>query len=86
MIASVLTALGFVRRWWKAFAIGAVIVGVKILLVLSKRDGRQEAEAKMWLEALEDVAVRTEQGRDAVRKGRERGTPADRLRNNDGRW
>jgi hypothetical protein len=44
--------------------------------------GRKAAQA----EGAQDAQERMERGRDAVARGRDGGSPADRLRKNDGQW
>jgi hypothetical protein len=61
-------------------AIGAALWRARIK---GLRDGRTSAIN----EGLRDAAKRMDQGRAAVQRGRDSGgTPADRLRENDGKW
>ena len=49
--------------------------------------GRRRGATDERTRGLEDAAKRTEAGRQAVQRGRDSGAdPAQRLRDNDGRW
>lgn len=61
-------------------ALGA-IVAVALAYFRGKSAGKKGAEH----DAMQDTLDRVQKGRDAVRDGRGR-NPADRLRENDGRW
>ncbi|PKP83721.1 MAG: hypothetical protein CVT80_12280 [Alphaproteobacteria bacterium HGW-Alphaproteobacteria-2] len=63
-------------------AVGGVVLGRVWGRMTGKRDGKREAER----DAMEDKSQRVGRGRAAVRDGRGAGDPADRLRDNDGRW
>jgi uncharacterized membrane-anchored protein YhcB (DUF1043 family) len=63
-------------------AVGGVVLGRFWGRVDGKHAGKQEAER----DALEETIGRVERGRTAVRDGRSAGSPADRLRDNDGAW
>lgn len=65
--------------WPYLAAIGAFVAS----LVAAWFGGRKSQKAKQHA----DTIKRTERGREAVQRGRDSGgTPADRLRDNDGRW
>jgi uncharacterized membrane-anchored protein YhcB (DUF1043 family) len=63
-------------------AVGGVILGRLLGQAEGKRAGREEA----YQDELHDQTGRLDTGRKAVAKGRDAGTPADRLRDNDGAW
>jgi hypothetical protein len=67
------------KAW--AAAAGAVVLALAYAFLRGRKRGRTDVEQ----EALQDDAERLEKGRAAVRDGRG-DSPADRLRNNDGRW
>jgi hypothetical protein len=69
-------------RGWRWAALVAVPVALAVIRAALIRQGRREAEA----EAVKDAAERVDKGRAAVADGRERGSPDERLRRNDGRW
>lgn len=72
--------IGRIKAW--AAAAGAVIAGFAFAFLHGRAQGRTDAAQ----EALQDEHERMEAGRDAVRDGRDAGTPDERLRRNDGRW
>ena len=63
-------------------AVGGLILGRWMGRAEGKRAGRNAA----YREALLDEKDRFDEGRTAVAKGRDAGTPDDRLRRNDGAW
>jgi len=81
-----LAALAWLRRardW--AWAIGAVVVGVGLLILRDRWRGQGRREAEQ--EARDDAADRIDAGREAVRDGRAGGgSPDERMRANDSRW
>jgi hypothetical protein len=66
--------------------IAALVASVIGALVFNRRKGRKEGHERAQTEALKDAQERMERGRDAVSRGRDGGSPADRLRRNDGQW
>jgi len=74
--------------------IGVAVAGfLGLVLILwrqrrkGRTEGREAARTQIEKEIKEDVQKRVESGRKAVERGRSSGaTPADRLRQNDGRW
>jgi hypothetical protein len=63
------------------------LAAIAIAMWRQRTKGREEGRDTAQTEALKDAAKRTEQGRQAVQRGRASGgDPADRLRRNDGQW
>ena len=71
--------------FWMMAALGAV-GGVVLGRVWGRFDGRSVGKLEAERDAMEETIIRVERGRDAVHDGRDDGDPADRLRQNDGRW
>lgn len=68
-----------------AASVGVALVAVLAFLArlrIERAAGKREAQQ----EARDDAAKRVEKGREAVADGRQRGSPDDRLRHNDGAW
>jgi len=63
-------------------AVGGIILGRWMGQAEGKRAGRKEG----YYDALREQTGRVDAGRKAVAEGRDAGTPADRLRANDGSW
>jgi len=63
-------------------AVGGLILGRGMGRAEGKRAGRKEG----YYDALREQTGQVDEGRKAVAKGRDAGTPDDRLRRNDGAW
>lgn len=93
MIAAIWTALS--AAWaavratpglmWAGIVAGAGIA-LKVYIAMRERRAASEARQEMETDALKDTNERLAKGREAVRDGRDVGSPADRLRRNEGRW
>ncbi len=70
---------------WLVAALGTV-GGVFLGRVWGHAEGERAGKREAERDAMEDRNKRVERGRDAVRDGRDGGTPADRLRDNDNAW
>jgi len=65
---------------------GTILAAIIAATWRGKSKGRAEERARAQTEALKDAQERMERGRQAVSRGRDGSTPADRLRRNDGKW
>lgn len=63
-------------------AIGALIVSIGAAFVFVRNRGKSDERNRNTRETLD----RVQRGQDSVAQGRDDGSPADRLRRNDGRW
>ena len=64
----------------------AGVVAALVWGMWQRSRGRRDGAAQERAKGVQDAADRVERGRDALRDGRDSGSPADRLRGNDGRW
>jgi hypothetical protein len=76
MAEIVIGALGLV------LAVLGALAGHRLGTIKGRDDERQKQDA----DRATDTAQRVQEGRAAVRDGRDRGDIADRLRANDGKW
>ena len=70
----------------KVARFAGVALTLAIFIATFGQAKRREGKKEMANDILKDKDARIEAGRDALREGRGGGTPADRLRANDGKW
>jgi hypothetical protein len=64
----------------------AALLAVVIAWLRDRKKQHDKGREDERLKGIKDAQERMERGRDAVARGRDGGTLADRLRRNDGQW